>query len=654
MQVRQINGLTLYGPHPLDQEAGDAGHGIMLDIFPAYSSIIVGPGLHVNLALEFMEVLGDRRGGPLDGTEQDKVFSDMVAGTRRGKHLMVRSIPNDMEQVFRAAELLEKLVGADRIRFTGSWDAQVREAFKLRGECWKMTPRYFTIQEITAQIELSRVSVATENRYYYLMSSGGRLMTFPEFQAIGESMADPDTFRARVHEVAGLHQRRNIQYVLELDFFMVDEEKFDFSKICKLDEYLGACRKWGVHEQERAEELFQEAIENFRESLEPDYLRDDPNNPLWRSHMYSQLNDIPPTEESILGVSDEFNMNIEWLHGCNIEHSKAVIDSQTQDSMRSLITEFFRFYGPLEYINLGRVVRSQSQKRAAGSYREVFIAILKQRGSQVEQIRILRKVRRNTLYYLNRGYSLERAEQLAAGYLQYTFDRRELISMMGVLTPPVHSLKRKESIPGVGEVSNDTFDRPYVEGIATDKVPLYYFESEPFVSAFATLMGDAAALNLIIGRSDQNTGKVFFGDGDEMLQFEEDGHVPTSVMLADFTGVFADVVSPLEKFAPFYIEYMVEILGKVRIGYFKREQFIGIADLFIDSMGRRIEKTRQLLHPGDALDLRIREMLAGRDPELNPIMIKWEKILERLYGLDLENFIENSRAEVHQLLKYTF
>jgi hypothetical protein len=652
MQVNTIDNITLYGPNPLEKSTGGAPGGTMADIFPSYRSIVVGTGLHVNLALEFMEILADQRGCKLREDEIEKIYADLVAVTGQGQHLVIRSKPDQMEQVFLAAELLEKLVPEEMIRFTGRNDPNVRGAFKMRGESWKMAPRYFNVEEIIGQIKLSRISVGTENYYYYMIESGGRLLTYQEFSGIIESISDPDIFRNRIHEIVDLHQRRNIRFVLELDFFMVDKEKIDFSLIIKLDEYLQSCKSWGKLERQRARKLFEKALENFRNSLEPEFLRDDPNNSVWRTRMYSMLHDIPPTEESILGVSNEFDMNIKWQHGCRIEDSKVIMDPHVEDLIRDVLNGFINFYGPLEYINLGRVMRSQSQKRAAGSYREVYIFVMKQKGCEIEQIRFMRRFRRNALYYLNRGYSLQTAERMASGYIQYTLDRRELVSMLGIITPTIRSQSRKENLPGVGVVSTVYIDRPYVAGLASDKIPSYYFEHEPFLRTFAELMGDAAGINLVIGRSEPNSGVVLFGDGDEMLQFEADNPIPTGMVLADFTGAFADVVSPLDIFSPFYIEYLVEFLGRIRVKSFTKKDLAGIADLFIDSLELRIEKTRELLRAGSTLDLEIRQMLKDREVEINPILIKWEKTLGRLYNLDLEKFISKIRSEVRQRLEY--
>ena len=69
-------------------------------------------------------------------------------------------------------------------------------------------------------------------------------------------------------------------------------------------------------------------------------------------------------------------------------------------------------------------------------------------------------------------------------------------------------------------------------------------------------------------------------------------------------------------------------------------------------MAERIEKTRELLRPDSTLDSTIKEMLADREVEINPILVKWEKTLERMFGLHLEDFIGRFRSEIHQRLHY--
>jgi hypothetical protein len=624
----------------------------MADVFPAYASMIVGQGLHVTLAIDFMEEYGSRGGGELDDEAQQRVLEDLVALVIRGEHVMVRSIPEDMPRCFRAAELMRDVVPSEMIRFTGRRDPKVRQAFKLRGESWKMTPRYFTVQEIIDQIRLSVVSVSTANRYYYKVESGGRLLTPQMFAEIRDVIADQREFSARVLEVVDLYQRRNNSYVRELDFFARDEKVFNFKLFEELGAYLNSCASWDEKERSGAARLFDAALENLRAAVPPALHHDDPNNPAWRNQMYAELSEIPPTEESILGISEEFNMNIRWLPGCRIVDGVVVKDEHIEDCASQLIDDFIRNYGPLEYINLGRLMRSQSNKRAAGSYREVFIAVLRQRGGQFEQIRILRKVYRNVLYYLNRGKDQDEARRLADGYLRYTFDRREILNMLGANTPEVGYLSRDEQLPGIGTVPVTYFNRPYIQGLATDKVTYDYYGHEGFVNAQAALLGSEAALNIYVGRCEPDSGIVFFGDGDELLQFESaDTMVPTSIVLADFTGTFSDVFSSLDIFIPQYSDYLEGMLGKVKVEGWDRENLLAVGEVFIRALRERLLRLREITAKGHATRKAIDKLARSRDPELNPVLMKWERCRERFEQTDIEEFANSMRRELRRRLR---
>ena len=75
-----------------------------------------------------------------------------------------------------------------------------------------------------------------------------------------------------------------------------------------------------------------------------------------------------------------------------------------------------------------------------------------------------------------------------------------------------------------------------------------------------------------------------------------------------------------------------------------------MADIFIDSMKRRIDLTCQLLFSGGAIRERIDDMIADRDEQVNPVRIKWNKTMERLHKVPLDSFIEQFRSETYRQL----
>ena len=94
------------------------------------------------------------------------------------------------------------------------------------------------------------------------------------------------------------------------------------------------------------------------------------------------------------------------------------------------------------------------------------------------------------------------------------------------------------------------FEREYIRGIATDKLPPALFESREFAARCAHLLGQAAAPNIIVGRCDR-TGSPLFDDGDEVMILDAVG-MPEDIVVADHTGTFNDYACPLAEFTVKY------------------------------------------------------------------------------------------------------
>ena len=96
------------------------------------------------------------------------------------------------------------------------------------------------------------------------------------------------------------------------------------------------------------------------------------------------------------------------------------------------------------------------------------------------------------------------------------------------------------------------FERDYIRGMATDKIPPQRLADAAFASRLARLLGQAAAPNMIVGRCDLQ-GRVVFDDGDEVV-IENEAGLPVEIVVADQTGTFADYRTDLEHFAAEYAE----------------------------------------------------------------------------------------------------
>jgi len=94
------------------------------------------------------------------------------------------------------------------------------------------------------------------------------------------------------------------------------------------------------------------------------------------------------------------------------------------------------------------------------------------------------------------------------------------------------------------------FERDFIRGMATDKIPPQRLADAAFASRLARLLGQAAAPNMIVGRCDPQGG-VVFDDGDEVVVESEAG-LPVEIIVADQMGTFADYRTDLEHFAAEY------------------------------------------------------------------------------------------------------
>ena len=91
------------------------------------------------------------------------------------------------------------------------------------------------------------------------------------------------------------------------------------------------------------------------------------------------------------------------------------------------------------------------------------------------------------------------------------------------------------------------FEREYVPGMATDKLPLERFSRPGYATRLAPLLGRAAASSMIVGRSFDGT-RAAFDDGDEVLCEDEHGW-PSEILLGDHSGAFTEYKLPLASFA---------------------------------------------------------------------------------------------------------
>jgi hypothetical protein len=347
--------------------------------------------------------------------------------------------------------------------------------------------------------------------------------------------------------------------------------------------------------------------------------------------------------ETLLGLSPEFFMQIEWLPGGCIEDGELVLDPILEEAIKSddeelkrlcdekpqkFIFNFVREHGDLEYVNTGRVIGSLSRRPAFYGRRGVYIAVLKLRESDHEIVRIIRMQKYGVREYLDEGRQLLDAMLRSEEYTQYILDRRLGCRQLGMNLPTQVTAKRiSEHYAIHGEhgfvIWTPYFERDYIRGIATDKVPSCRFENGDFAGQFARLLGRAAAPNVIVGRSDLG-GNPLFDDGDEVL-IEDSRTMPVEIVVADHTGTFNDYLNKLEHFA---LEYARPVNRRTEYLPNPKEFASAYLEAFVERFSRIQDDYRKRRKAFDTLFKYRPRDVAGS------FAYRWERVLARMDRTD--------------------
>jgi hypothetical protein len=633
--------LRIIGEHPLDRDDAGVLRSRIATLFPRGQTLVTLPGIHATQRVAYVDQLNGERAArgqlPLTDDEQFAEWENAVdLIIDEDGSILIRPDPDRMRLAFEADELLQEIISKQKIHFLHVLNDKVREAIKRRGECWRITPLPTSGPEMAAMIARSRIGIGGRAIYYYNRTEGTRWLTCHELEKLGE--LDEAGLRLHLEEIRTYAGRTNRLRGPEVDFFMAGGA-FTVADLAALPfEQLSPAELRDAHRM---------LVRKFRAAVRPELQRDDPDNIEWRRRMFSALigqKDQTISEEGLLGLSSEFFMQIQWLPGGRIEEGELIFDSifdetdghngcskqaLCDEKARGFIFNFLREYGDLEYVNLGRVSKSLSHRVPGSGRREVYIAELKQRDSAREIVLILRMQKWGVHEHLDDGKDLLAAILECDHYTDYILDRRLGCRQLGMNLPPrITARKISETYCGKAARYRGTpiwspyFQRDYIRGIATDKMPACRFASESFAMRFAHLLGRAAAANLIVGRCELNRS-VVFDDGDEVVVEDPDG-MPSDIIVADHTGTFVDYEPDLMRFAEEYARPV-----KCRLPMVPHPQLF--AGLYVDAVVQRLtsiqgdyRKRRRAFH----------SLFRHRPHAPGTFAHRWERVLERLDQTD--------------------
>lgn len=573
-------------------------------VFVGKQIIVTLPGIHATQRAAYLQMINHQRqaAGQPALTEQEEAaeLSHAVDLVMEGDTVLIRPDPTRMDLAFAADEMLQEIVSKEQIKFLHVLDSRVRNAVKRRGENWRITPLPRSAADMQQMILGSRIGISGREIYYFNRETGSRLLTCQEFAALG--LLDEAERRRLLTEIRDCSSHMNRQGWPEVSFFMAD-------KVFTAADFIP--HDFANMPVEQLQAVFEALRKKFQDGVPVELRRDDVNQTEWRNRMYAALIGLEEdavSEETLLGLGAEFYMQVEWLPGGRIEEGELIFDTVMDQSFestdenrraklmlfeksRSFILSYIREYGDVEYINIGRLVGSLSLRQPLQGRRGVFLVEVKQRDAAQPFVKILRMQKWGVSEHLDDSKSLLDAMLFSEEYTDYILNRRLACRQLG-MNLPAHTTTHKLGERYFGKnrdyhgltIYSPYFERDYIGGLATDKIPASKFANEAYALAFARLLGHAAAPNMIVGRC-QLSGPVIFDDGDEVV-IEDQLGMPTEIVVADHTGTFTDFRRSLSESAP---EYANSVNKRLSI----LTQPEAFAQAYLDAFVERFVKIQQ-------------------------------------------------------------
>ena len=541
--------------------------------------LVTKKGVHAMQRMMWIDEVNRRRAEkgepPLTTEEEDAEMAESADLIFTEEFVLIRPDPERMDLAVKADLELQKLVSKRRIRFLNTSAAKVRAVLRARGENWRMARHPISQEDVLDLIENSKVPICEKPIYYYNRTTGTRYVTASGYEEVAK-LPDADYRRQVVEVLSGL-SKRNRHGHPEVDVFPVTTPP-------EIKKALRELRPDELSDAELRQEVGR-IDTDWRMSLPPELRDETPVNYEWRNEMCDTItrqtnNTSADEQELIAGISPEFYRQIEWLPGARIEDGEVIFDEvydeaeKTKDPellemcdnrVKSFLFNMTRLFGSVEYVNIGRITRSLSRDPVAGNRRgHVYVMQYKEQGDDEPKVTMIRLQKWGVAEHLDEGKDLLTSIVLADEYSDFILDRRLMCRQLGMVLPKrlgfghfTEKYRGNNHHNGCA-VRTAYFVRSYVPGIATDKLPLAKYRNPAFAQKFAFLLGQAAAVDMIVGRCSSVTRETLFDNNYEVLSIGDDG-LPEGIMVTDHAGSF---VNYERDFAEYVATYAVPVLRR--------------------------------------------------------------------------------------------
>ena len=180
------------------------------------------------------------------------------------------------------------------------------------------------------------------------------------------------------------------------------------------------------------------------------------------------------------------------------------------------------------------------------------------------------------------------------------------------------------------------FVRDYVTGVASDKIPLARLRNPAWALKFAYLMGEAAAVDAIVGRRSSVTKEILFDRQYEVVQTGGDD-MPSEIRITDHAGSFVNYEHPLES-------YVAQYAGFARRRAKLVSEYANFVDAYVEGFRRKLVQTREAyLNRRTAFD----NLFQDRPYDTNGSgAYRWACILRRLENCDPQTVADTLKAAI--------
>jgi hypothetical protein len=643
------------GPAPFERDERNRLKSSIATLFVEQQVLFTNaPFYHIGQREGFVERLNSERHAagrpPLTATEVSRIFTEAVDLIIDPGQIRIRPWPDRMDLAFAADELLQQVVSKLEVKFVNVSNPVVRRAIKARGECWRVDAVPLEDRDRRALIRNAKRAIGGRPIYYHNSLSGTRWLTYHEFCGLGN--LDEAELRFHLLEIAEFTVRRNLQDRPEVDFFGADPARFAAKDLAGAP--VAALSPGDLRRR------YGEWKDAFREATPGDLRTDDYGTEEWRRAILRALfvyGDQTVIEQVLTGLSPEFYMNVRWLPGGRFVDGRFRFDPVWVEKVRTsrerewkslcdpvaknIVQNLIREYGDIEYLNVGRV--SESLKREVhenAGRRAVYIAEVKLRHEETPVRWIMRLLKWGVWEHLDDDKSMEHSVWECSEYVDYWMDRWLGCRQLGMRLPARVTMRwlnerytGKAARHGQPLIRTPYFERSYLSGTATNRIPRETLGRPGYAEKLAVLLGKAAASSLIVGRGLDERGVPFFDHGDELVREGPDG-LPEEILAVRHIGAFRDCENGLEHLAAHYVHPVLA----------RREHVPdprGFAELYLGALREELARVQRSFrdHRGDFLGLfdmsrvRVEKSFAWR----------WAAILDRLDRAEPDRIVERIR-----------